>query len=254
MKNSQKDNKSNLQELKNSIKYWLKANNLNYVWLAVNLNKSEGTVRNWLYSPTVNITSENMEKIKDVQDKFENKDSGLSFILPPITFKQPQLSYLYIPQKDCTELPLWLTTSNTLPQAYYDGIDGADSHFAEWVTTTIGVKIKQILRDHQEEINALKLNQITERIVSASFELMPYSTLRIIREAKSGKDIDKEALDLAKSSFPIPFFAEHIDVNFIALAVSFIDESFADLVTKALTDEAQIDFKASLNAFIEEQA
>lgn len=69
-----------LKVFKDELKEWLKVNKLNAAWLALNLNKTEGSVKNWLYNPTLNITEENQAEIYELQERHSQQDASVKYI------------------------------------------------------------------------------------------------------------------------------------------------------------------------------
>lgn len=61
---------SELAEYKKELRRWLKDRGITHKWLAQQLGRSEGTLRNWLYT-SVNIPEEMLERISWLRDQYE---------------------------------------------------------------------------------------------------------------------------------------------------------------------------------------
>lgn len=57
------------------VKKWLQSNGLNTQWLASKVNRSEGTIRNWLYNPKVQTTS---PTVKLIEKAIKNYDGSIA--------------------------------------------------------------------------------------------------------------------------------------------------------------------------------
>lgn len=65
-----------LKDFKLSVREWLQVNGKSIKWLAQNIGKSDGTVKNWLYT-SLKITAQNRNSITNIMRRYERGDKSL---------------------------------------------------------------------------------------------------------------------------------------------------------------------------------
>lgn len=147
---------ASLMSFKNKVKEWLKNQGKSHKWLALNINKSAGSVKNWLYTP-LNITSENARAILRVIETYERGGELLS--LAP---KATTLGWLPIGgsslEFDPPNYKAWSMASE-IPHACFRDRHPADGDeevgfidetnaikLAEWVSNTLNEAAANLLR------------------------------------------------------------------------------------------------------------
>ena len=138
------------REYKLSLRYWLKQHRLSIDWLAVNIGKSPGTVKNWLYN-TMPITEENQDHIELLQNKIENNDLE-NIIFDTSSQKKEKIGYVLIldPNTPCSLLADYMPPLDEWEQAAK--IEGRD--FAEWNTEIVMGAVKEVLKKEKEKVES----------------------------------------------------------------------------------------------------
>ncbi len=67
-----------VQRLKEELKEFLKSNSLTFMWLAQNMNKSEGTVKNWVYT-SIRVDDKKLDKILSLCKAHASGGGGVSY-------------------------------------------------------------------------------------------------------------------------------------------------------------------------------
>ncbi len=76
--NADRERKTGVRLFMEDLRAWLKANRLTFAWLADNMGKSEGTVKNWFYSG-LNLDDEKLERIMKLCRTHLSGGQGISY-------------------------------------------------------------------------------------------------------------------------------------------------------------------------------
>ncbi len=159
------ENEPSLSDFKASVKKWLRDNELSTTWLASNIGKAEGTVKNWLYNPTINITVMNKNEIRRIQRQHESGGDGLRYpnesdmnMLAGYVFNNSECSGQFESGIDDPRdyLADWLICAGT-PIHDNDNNDRELSNeqlvtLATWVTTSVMTQTKQTIMEEQDKL------------------------------------------------------------------------------------------------------
>lgn len=139
-----------LAKFKQEVRDWLKANQISVTEMATQIGKSEGTVRNWLYS-ALNITEENQKAIRTfirkvnageyTPNELVNAYAKTGFVIISIAsdeFSPDDLGYW------CLAAGVPVNTLNVHPQ---DSSINADevAILANWVTESVMSRTREVL-------------------------------------------------------------------------------------------------------------
>lgn len=152
-----------LKEFKSFVKEWLKGIGKSHKWLALNIKKSSGSVKNWLYTP-LNITPDNVRAIVQVVETYGRGGDLLSLAPKSKTLGWLPVDLEYI-EKIKPDYMAWCSVAdipfscfndrynvedfgkNISPQDEVGYIDEPTAiKLADWVTSTVNEFAANILR------------------------------------------------------------------------------------------------------------
>ncbi len=158
------------RDYKVNLRQWLKAQKLNIDWLAVNLGKSPGTVKNWLYN-TMPITEENQDKIELLQKKIDSGDiKDISF---ESTLKNTNsIGYVHLfssykDEKTCIEERIWKSLHGkdeessrfrSLNHEWKLAAEADGEEFAAWITDNVMNAVRKTLKKEKAKIESGNLS------------------------------------------------------------------------------------------------
>ena len=165
---TQQSREDALRDFKNLVREWLQEHGKSAKWLALNIRKSTGTVKNWLYTP-LNITDANQDAIRSVLRRYESGESSLCSEKP----EEVVVEYLQISSEvqPAPKLPLWCNAAE-VPSSCFSVRDESEimeeygnygSHMgyatynvvkdlAEWATKTLMIAAANVLQPLYEKV------------------------------------------------------------------------------------------------------
>lgn len=173
-----KENES-LQEFKQNVKCWMKEHRVKADDFALWLNKSVGTIKNWLYTP-INITKENQKLIFHYMEQYEkglvsiNGGCKINTVSPwqdiafiPVNVEAYKLSYI--------EWELWCMSAevstdflNETPSTFSPLEDCIK--FAEWFTSKVMEYTASVIAPVYEEKKEKKIKfNLSEYMTGGEF-------------------------------------------------------------------------------------
>lgn len=179
-----------LAKFKQEVRDWLKTNQISVTEMATQIGKSEGTVRNWLYS-TLNITDENQKAIRTFIRKVnagEYTSNGLvnayaktGFVIISIAsdeFSPDDLAYW------CLAAGVPVNTLSVHPQNPSINADEV-TILANWVTTSVMSRTREVLlhaighhtygqRDNRFKIEKYMKESLLKDVTPMGFKQVPH--------------------------------------------------------------------------------
>ncbi len=164
---TQRSREDALREFKSSVKEWLQEHGKSAKWLALNVGKSTGTVKNWLYTP-LNITDANQNAIRSVLRRYESGDSSLHsekaetvvveyLELPLNVFPSPKLS-LWCGAAEVPSSCFSVRDESEIDEEYenHDPYKGYASYkdvleLAQWTSKTLMIEAANVLQPLYEK-------------------------------------------------------------------------------------------------------
>ncbi len=218
-----------LKRFKSELREWLKAERLNFKWLAVNLGRSEGTVKNWLYS-SLPISAAMMDKILEVCLAHLQGGGDIKY---PNRHEEAAIAYVTLHLVDPARPELWCMAAG-VPADSLESRKGAYyADLAEWITDSVMEATRSVLRDAKES-GKLDLS------VRLKNECIPQGS-----EYHGGYDRDDYTMTI-----PILFRKWHS--GFLQMAANLQGDSAEVWIMRCLNDAAMKQSEADLAAFLDE--
>ena len=242
---------SNIQAtFKSDIRAKLKKHGKSFKWLALNIGKSEGSVKNWLYT-NLNITATNWKKIVEIMDRLEQGDRTLKSAIP-----SQQIRFLtFRSSSPYRESSFWCMAAGVPTSLYSENIHESTppdteqlQALATWVTDTILKATKTIIRPLYLEAKQKGATAIATLLCSGKDgESVPtdepfINTLTWVEGNKDGKK---------SYIYALPIYQDRWDSTCINIAASSNSKSTVAWVTATLTEAAIPVTEAYLDAFLD---
>lgn len=210
-------------EFKKEIKAKLKELGKNYKWLALNIGKAAGSVKNWLHTP-LPITEENCKKIKEV---FALAEAGKTLLDVP----DKRIGYLSFSHNSPKEARILIKK--------YLGITGGLNNLADWVTNEINAAVKSVLGKNVKESNVPK--------ESWTGHLMTFFSDDIL----SCDSVPSNSKFLVENNvFYIPVIKDYYQAVFVSIAAGITGSSVADWVLNVIEKAYQKKMETLLDELV----
>lgn len=262
-----------LTDFKQSLKQWLNDNELSTSWLASNLDKAEGTVKNWLYNPSINITESNKrdivrilhthtqggEGLKYPRDEELNTLSGYIFSLNDygtcgryyVDLEGNEVTGKNNPWKHLDD---WVNCAGTPIENTEEGRELTSQQLvtlAIWVTSTVMGKVKQVIkevRDAQgEAFNVLTYKKDGKGKIDIDSFTSGYNSNYMI---KRGNCLALPVVKLKWNSYYLEVAAAIKEVSTFEFVAMALNEATGDMTTKNLDAFLNDDYSTPQDAFI----
>ncbi len=161
------EQENKLIHFKTELKEWLKAQNCSIKWLALNLGKSEGTIKNWLYIPSLNITEENQKAISTLQEWHAKSDPRLKTlptsppskglaVFPLLSYSKASIDWTgeaFISNEIFKTITSWILACSSLNSTSLNDLNHSQCvDIAEWITDTVMEDVRQVIKQKKLEV------------------------------------------------------------------------------------------------------
>lgn len=237
-------------QFKADVRAKLKKHGKSFKWLALNIGKSEGSVKNWLYT-NLNITVTNARKIEEVINRLEHGDRTLKSTIPGqsiryLTFKS---------SSPYRETSFWCMAAGIPTSIYSENSNESTTPDAEqlkslatWATDTVLKSTKSIIRPLYLEAKAKGVDAIAKLLSSGKEgEYVPVDEpfITSLTWVKVNENNNEEYI------YALPVYPDRWDSTCINIAASSVGKSTIAWVTDILTEAAIPITEAYLDAFLD---
>ncbi len=258
---TQKKENVGLQEFKQNVKSWMKEHRVKANDFALWLNKSVGTIKNWLYTP-LNITAENQKLILYFMEQYEkglvtiNGGSNINIVSPwqdiafiPVHIESCKLSYI--------EFEFWCMAAEVSTDFLHETPSPFSSledciKFAEWFTSKAMEYTASVITPVYEEKKAKnKKFNLSEYMTEYPFYPSHMEPLKIEHISDfMRKNTSDDPNDISLHYIFLPVNRKEWKPAYLVAAAKINNQTPLDFIISVLRKESEIMSDCSLQDFL----
>ena len=242
-----------LKQLKADLRAWLKGQRLSFKWLAANLGRSEGTVKNWLYS-SMNIPEVTQAQIFSVCIGHQLGGEGLTYPERPEPYHS--VAYVHVALDDYARPDLWCMAAGVPHSAMasksaskqpaggyskYNKEAKEEVILAMWITEKVMAATRSVLRDAKKN-DKLAAVMKEEETYQASQKAFPSSIPSYLGGYLGGDD-----------EVNIPVILQNWRDRFLRMAAKLQNLEPEQWIIKCLNNASMRQTAEDLEAFLDEE-
>ncbi len=259
-----------LIRFKCDLKEWLKVNGLSYAWLAQNLGRKEGTIKNWLYSEKLNISNTQLERMLSLCRAHSAGGQGVIYECRPGTLL---VDFIWVrpflfaeaaaPQKnlaDDTEIYYeeWCRAAGVPEDTLYKQKALHYPALAKWVTDTVARAMREGLwgKSVRGLLDADPKRVVTDNLIDIGAVLQggacPCSFFEGCKFGENGVRVYDESLKKEDICFFLPVFPDEWYGKYVRIAAAASKEKTTDLwIVARLNEAARLSAEREYKAFLD---